>query len=258
MATSLMQRTYAKYRAKGYRADSAWAMAKQAQADYDFPWEDATENAIVKWARVTYGAFDYVVKVLYDEDSSSSEFASGHFSESWEPNAINSDEYQRSQYVYPRVRVPRRIRSRKDTTVHPYRSFHNYLYDSRYFVPDESMRAIADAYAKMGYARHAAWLKAWEQVRQDEALAAGKDYTTYGVEVTAYLHDTQVELAHESCWGIQIDDDDSYLVDVANDLILEASHTAQKNIPYRLEEMHSAVATLEANAAMLEFYQQPR
>jgi len=256
---TLMQRTYKKYRAKGWRAESAWAMARQAQADYDMPWEDSNENAVVKSARVTCGGFDFVIKVLYDEDSSSTDFASGHFSETWEPNAVNSDEFQRAQHSYGRrysVRYPRRMTMRKSPKYIDYSRFHNYLSESRYFVPDESLRVIADAYAKMGYARHAAWLKAWEQVRQDEALAAGKDYATYGVEVTAYLHDTQVELAHESCWGIQIDDDESYLTEVANDLILEATHDAEQNIPHRLEELHDEVMRLEAQAAMLEFYPQ--
>lgn len=260
MRTNLMERVYTKCRAKGYRAESAWAMARMAYADDNMPWKDAnaSERAIVRQARVSYGAFDYRVRIHWDEDSSSTDFASGHFSDSWEPNAINSDEYQRAQYQYPRVRYPRRLRRRKDTHARPYHCG-NYLSESRYFVPDESLKAIAKAYSKMGYARHAAWLKAWEQVRQDEALAAGKDYTAYGVSVAAYAHGTNLELAYESCWGVQVDNDEYYLTEVANELIVEACHEAQENIPHRLAELRAQVATLQtnaaANSALLESYQ---
>lgn len=246
---------YRKARAEGYTAKSALAIARLKLDDYTFPWQESDASGVLKTARVDGGIFTHVIRVEYDEDPP--EMDNGHFARSWEPNAINSAEWQSTQYQYPGVRKPRRLRRRKDTYVRP--SYGAYRRsEDRYWVPDESVQQIARYYNKAGYARHNAYLKALAQVRNQEEMSIGEHVTYYYVSVTTYLKDTDIEVASQGCGGVGIADDDSYLLDVARDLMHEAKSEAEENIPRLMTELHEKAQQLEANKAALEFYQQAR
>lgn len=84
---------------------------------------------------------------------------------------------------------------------------YSYSREYRYWQSGETINELRRALAKAGYARHDAWLKANELLRQayDRAIAVSEGRVGYyGVVVTG-LNDDGDEVYSESCWGYEGD-----------------------------------------------------
>lgn len=230
----------------------AYRVAKLAQKDYDLDWTDGGKrHDAVKYATFNQGGFDIRFEVSYDEWLDASDMYEGHFSSEWEKTAVPSSSFINAMYHQSeqdrrgylrytkvgRIRIPRRLASRRYSFEPEYSRRHEGR-DSRYFVPGEEVCEIAKAYngRMFGMSRHNAYLRAWEQIREQEEMCGSDELQAYVVEVTVSYNG--VELARENC-GTTVYGDDEHLTDIAYDLLSEALDHAVEALPGKVFELRS-------------------
>ena len=240
MGNYAARRAYESQRHQGAEARNAYGAAKLAYAYDQLNWDDHGDETT---ATVTT-ADGYTVEFTAadgNEYGDDRDMYEGSFSNSWEPGAINSAELQRrmtdfSHYARIRdpksysgwrnVRLPRRLRSRKNRT-HSYESWGLYrLETGRYWVPEKwSTVAAILPYMRRTHARHEAYLKALAQVRTAEKFAADG---LYCYDLTVTVSRGGVEWARESTLYTTSQDAESFwIMDVFNDLHAEVLSTAR-------------------------------
>jgi hypothetical protein len=133
-------------------------------------------------ARIERDGFTVHVQYSYDEYPDQSWL--GTFTDTWRPNAIKHLDgwrqgYDGSEYTQPDP--------------------HTF----GWFIPGNDPDETRQWFAKAGYARHAAWLEAQSQARQDYERI--DDITLYVLKVTVFR--SGVELAVDYLGGIDLGDD---------------------------------------------------
>lgn len=184
-------------------AKYAWRTATQKRKSVpSFAWQELHygKGAPVKYAVLERDGFECVISVYYDYDH---DWCSGRgqFTDTWEEGVILNPGFRGD-----------------------YRTF-------RYFIPEVSIAEHRAELQKKGYARAAAEEMARKYVYEDAKIAADPTqagYGAYGVVVVAKFQD--VELGTDSLWGIELDDEDSYLDEVAQECLCETIAEAKKKL----------------------------
>jgi hypothetical protein len=226
-------REYQKHRKEGIDARNAlrWAKssAKYAEIrdrDYDFQYDRDRQVA-----RFTRGIFNVKVEIVDDDDGMDRSFV-----------GEMTDQPPYGGYAEGVIDRYRRLYHERADDIR------NNEY--RYIVLETGYTEQVDSLRKMKIGKAEADRLAREYVERDIDLLESEQYNSYGVVVTLSIG--EIEVLHNSLWGIDTDSDPSdedYTIEVAEDLIADAIAESNERVKAIIAELEGQVSKLKEVAA---------